>query len=121
MVFVILQDGLKIPWTDVFHFHKVETSSLNVERASILLNIAVFYYQKAEELFRVDLVHNYNNQDVKSADSLNQICAFGQKSLSAIIFIRTHIVPYIENCGVGWDLTSTGIEVVRIMSECYVD
>jgi len=39
----------------VFHFRKSETSSLNVERASILMNLAVLYYRRAEELLRVAL------------------------------------------------------------------
>lgn len=45
---------------------------------------------------------------------MSSMCKFGRKALSAIMYCRTNIVPYIQSFGITWDLTTNGIAAVRL-------
>ena len=48
----------------------------------------------------------------KTEEVVSSMCKFGRKALSAIIYCRTNIVPYIQSFGITWDLTTNGIAAV---------
>lgn len=93
---------------------QIETSYLNVERACILLNLAIMYWLRGEELLRVVSVGFCYVQANKTEEVVSSMCKFGRKALSAIIFCRTNIVPYIQSFGITWDLTTNGIASVDL-------
>ena len=91
---------------------QIETSYLNVERGCILLNLAIMYWLRGEELLRVSLRDVRHIQANKTEEVVSSMCKFGRKALSAIIYCRTNIVPYIQSFGITWDLTTYGIAAV---------
>ena len=91
---------------------QIETSYLNVERGCILLNLAIMYWLRGEELLRVSSRDVRHIQANETEEVVSSMCKFGRKALSAIIYCRTNIVPYIQSFGITWDLTTNDIAAV---------
>ncbi|OAO15912.1 hypothetical protein AV274_2366 [Blastocystis sp. ATCC 50177/Nand II] len=96
--------GRILTWTDITGTSTTSSSDLNVERASILMNLALTYSFLAE-----DALHKLT-KDM----SMTTILTMGRKAYSILLYMEGFVVPLLGASGQTWDLTPKGVHAVTL-------
>lgn len=114
-VHVDFQPDLHLQWTDILQSSQIDTGNLNIERGCILLNLAMHHYHVAEYLMNVAWIRSLTDQQLSQwKECIPQACQEIQTSASILSYLKANVIPHIQQFPLTQDLTSDGIEIVRL-------